>query len=185
MKNERCVWTCLKTFFSQKLCFVRSCCLEEGRLPLPVWRINFENKCDVCAQAFWWTKSVSEQIRSVHFEKKILWYIFEKKVYLQLFRHHMENSDWTFWLSLNNWLYLIELFNFRAHIENIDWPFWLSLNYWLKLIELFDFRMHIENIDGTFYLSVNNWLKLIAISETTLILIVIDWSSHFLIMCQY
>ena len=64
-------------------------------------------------------------------KKKILWYIFEKKVYLQLFRHHMENSDWTFWLSLNNWLYLIELFNFRAHIENIDWPFWLSLNYWL------------------------------------------------------
>ena len=57
-------------FLFQKLCFVRSCCLEEGRLPLPVWRINSENKCDVCAQAFWWTKSVSEQIRSVHFEKE-------------------------------------------------------------------------------------------------------------------
>ena len=34
-----------------------------------VGRINFENKCDVCANAFWSNEGVGEQIRSVHFEK--------------------------------------------------------------------------------------------------------------------
>ena len=96
LKNERCVWTCLKTFFSQKLCFVRSCCLEEGRLPLPVWRINSENKCDVCAQAFWWTQSVSEQIRSVHFEKENYRDTFlRKKVCWKIWRSYGK-----YWLNL-------------------------------------------------------------------------------------
>ena len=160
MKNERCVWTCLKTFFSQKLCFVRSCCLEEGRLPLPVWRINSENKCDVCAQAFWWTKSVSEQIRSVHFEKENYRDTFlRKKVCWKMFRDHMENSDGTFWLSLNNLLYLIELFNFRALLK--------------ILIELSDCHSIID-CNWLNYLISENILKILM--ELSICQSIIDWN---------
>ncbi len=31
--------------------------------------IHFENKCDVCAHAFWRNEGVGEQNRSFHFEK--------------------------------------------------------------------------------------------------------------------
>ena len=35
-----------------------------------VWRIHFENKCDVCAHVFGKNEGVSEYVRSVHFEKE-------------------------------------------------------------------------------------------------------------------
>ena len=80
------------------------------------------------------------------------------------------------WLNYSTlehyWKYWLNFLTVTQLLIVIDWTIWFQNTY-------------IENIDGTFYLSVNNWLKLIAISQTTLILIVIDWSSHFLIMCQY
>ena len=88
------------------------------------WEINsFWKKLDFCAHAFWRNENVSEQIRSVHFEKENYSDTFLRKV----------RNVWFFKIKIDIciihfgermiWWKCLYLIDFRAHIEIIDWTF--------------------------------------------------------------